>query len=99
MKMDAEEKKETTSPEVKQSNYPYGLCITLNDSSLVALGLKELPAVGTVVNICAATTVTGVSEDAGDGKDTERKVSLQITDMEIEPAKKDTAAILYGGKG
>lgn len=62
--------------------YPWGLQINLESDELDKLGLKQLPAVETVVRITAVATVTSVSETQEQGGDKRRCVTLQITDMD-----------------
>jgi hypothetical protein len=77
--------------------YGYGTCICLNDEQVRALGLQEpLPEPGTTMPIQAMVTVvcTDVHKDGGGP---EYRLSLQITEMSVEPAQPDTARLLYGG--
>lgn len=68
--------------------YPYGLCITLEDDALQKLGLSKLPVVGSKINIQAVCEVNAVSQyDNKDGSK-RRSISLQITDMEMVKEKK-----------
>jgi len=67
-----------------QPEYPYGLCLSLDDESLQKLGIDQLPDVGTVMHLVARVQVTSVSQyERTDGKN--RDISLQITDMELKP--------------
>jgi|GEM_PF-1081389 len=64
--------------------YPYGLCIELNDESLAKLGIDALPAAGAVVMLTTRASVAGTGEtDTQDGH-TEKRMSLQITDMQVQ---------------
>lgn len=83
--------------EVKEPKYGYGTKIDLEEEHVAALGLTQLPEVGTVMKLQALVTVTKTQlEDDGEGK--ERYLCLQITDMELMPSteKRDPASILYG---
>lgn len=85
MKMSREEAKEYSEPMATDApEYPYGLCIDLNDDSLEKLGITSLPAVGTVVTIQAKAIVTSTSSNSTQGGEQEMRASLQITDMEVE---------------
>lgn len=77
--------------------YPYGLCIDLNTEALERLGFDTLPAVGTVVEVVARATVQSVSS-RDDGNSPSRNVSLQITDMDVQPSRSDAdlAQRMYG---
>ena len=84
MKTSSEEAKECCEPVgCDAPEYPYGLCIDLNDDSLDKLGITALPAVGTVVTIQAQAIVTATSSNSRQGGDQEMRASLQITDMAV----------------
>jgi hypothetical protein len=97
MKMSAEERKEYTTEAVASDapQYPYGLCITLDDDALEKLGLTEMPNVGTEVMVMAKAVVKRADEA------NHRSVDLQITDMELAPPAKsgNAADALYGNNG
>lgn len=98
MKMDEEEAKEY-SPSSMASDapeYPYGLQISLDDSSLEKLGLDKLPEVGAEIEIRAVAEVCSVSENKTYEGEVERRVCLQITDMEVGRGSTDAAKELYG---
>jgi hypothetical protein len=100
MKMSPEEAKEEygAAPDVSNApQYPYGLTLSLCDESMAQLGMTTLPAVGSKVMITAMATVTSTSSDSRQDGDTEKRVGLQITDMELgADAGKSAAATLYG---
>ncbi|WP_395490882.1 capsid staple protein [Cedecea davisae] len=81
-----------------RDDYPWGLCITLNNDTLNKL--KAQPqAVGTEVMITAKAIIKGISaRETDDG--TNRSADLQITDMAIAPVgeanQKTAAETLYG---
>jgi hypothetical protein len=69
--------------------YPWGLCIRLEDDTLVKLKLDgELPEVGEMIHLCAMAKVTSVresEEETADGsKRTNRCIELQITHLATE---------------
>ncbi|MEW5560610.1 capsid staple protein [Enterobacter asburiae] len=84
-----------------RDDYPWGLCITLNNDTLNKL--KAQPqGVGTEVMITAKAVIRGVSaRETDDGLN--RSADLQITDMAIAPvsgeAPKSAADTLYGSEG
>jgi hypothetical protein len=66
-----------------EPEYPWGLCLNLEEQQLVALGIKTLPKVGATITIQAKGNVTSVSEnETQDG--TRRSVSIQITDLALD---------------
>lgn len=98
MKMTKEETKEYTSLTPSGApEYPYGLSIDLDDGSLEKLGITDLPKVGDEMTITAKVVVTSTSSYDTQGGDPEKRVCLQITDMEVSGAPRaDTASVLYG---
>lgn len=82
--------------EADEPRYPYGLCLHLGNAEIEKLQLTEVPDVGTEVMIMAKAFVKSTSayDTQGDGKS--RSVELQITDLELGPAKKDPATVMYG---
>ncbi|HHC4634712.1 capsid staple protein [Klebsiella pneumoniae] len=84
-----------------RDEYPWGLCITLNNDTLNKL--KAQPQnVGTEVMITAKAVIKGISAREGDDG-TFRSADLQITDMALAPvsgeAPKTAAQTLYGEGG
>lgn len=79
-----------------EEEYGYGLHLKLEDEQFTALGI-ELPEVGSTVKINAVAIVTKTEiENEGEGE--EKKLCLQITEMEVMPNKeKDMASIMFGG--
>lgn len=78
--------------------YPYGLTVNLCDDELAKLGITELPAVGTVMQLTALVEVCSISQyENQDGAD--KSMNLQITDMELAAgngAAKPIANRIYG---
>ena len=103
MKMTAEEKKSMMEPSLVEKDgprYPYGLNIHLNDEVMQKLGLESLPKVGTKMMIMAVAVVESVSERDSQGGGKRQDMSIQITDMCLEPHKdkkgeKELAESLY----
>ena len=97
MKMDKEEAKEATQPDVADApEYPYGLELRLDDKGLEKLGLASPPEVGKVMTITAKVVVTSASSHQTQGGEAEASSCWQITDMEIQDSGKDIATVLYG---
>lgn len=87
-------------PEIPK--YPWGTSINLDGDTIAALGLKEMPQTGTVFKITGVVKVTGTSDreyETGKGVEKRQTLDLQITDMGLEGAKKQTfkeaASTLY----
>lgn len=97
MKMSAEERAESVpSVEQEPQEYPYGLCISLDDDALEKLGASGL-TVGQEVTFTAKAKVTRTSQHQEEGSDKETYASWQITDMEVQPTSgKSIADTLYG---
>lgn len=78
--------------------YPYGLRIDLDDSSMEKLGIDKLPEVGSTMMIMARVEVCCASESKSYSGETNRNVALQITEMQIgaDSDKSDKAKELYG---
>lgn len=89
-------------PEMKmadpmESEYGYGLCLKLEPDQVEALGITQLPAVGTAMMIRARVVVKKTeTEDEGEGP--EHELYLQVTDLELGRAESDkpAATMLYG---
>ena len=83
--------------------YGYGLCISLTEDQVEALGMKDNPPKpGSTVTIRAIAQVTSVTQDAdvdqdGDGIDTTMR--MQITAMEVTTGQtsptSSSASLLY----
>ena len=102
MKMAKEEKDEQpgmASPSVSGPDYPYGLCIELNDDSLEKLGYKTPPSVGQEFTLTARVKVTASRSQEVDGEN-ESSCSLQITEAGLgtAAAKDAKAERLYPSK-
>lgn len=81
-----------------RDDYPWGLCINLDNETLKKLGAAPQP-VGTEVMITARATIKSMSSREDDNG-VRHDASLQITDMAIAPAgtstQKSAADTLYG---
>lgn len=104
MKMTASEKKDTvelgpSTISSKGPDYPWGLNINLDSGSMDKLDIDDLPEVGEKMVLNAIVEVVSVSANANKERES-RNISLQITDMDLSPAKKKRAAdeVMYGGK-
>jgi hypothetical protein len=99
MKQSAEEAKEQSEKSaIDMPEYPYGLCLSLDDDALEKLGITALPKVGSVMTITAKAYVKGTSAYNTQGGESESRMELQITDMEIGAANDASASatMLYG---
>lgn len=105
MKMTETEQKGTESAvAVNRPEYPYGLEVRLDEQSLKKLGIKDLPAVGTKMELAAKVHVSNaMMHDGTDGK--HRSIALQITHMELAKGRDREATDgetkgkkLYGGE-
>ena len=63
-----------------EEEYPYGLCIRLEDEQLDALGITELPKVGSKMKLSGNVTVKSISSNESLGSNS-RSVELQITEL------------------
>jgi hypothetical protein len=79
-------------------------CIYLNDDQVEALGIKGLPAPGTVFTLQCRAVVESITaraeeadEKAAEGGKPDVSLSLKITDMAASRSGGDTASMLYGG--
>lgn len=100
MKMTKDEAKER-SPSVESSadnapEYPWGLSVNLDESSLAKLGIEALPAVGTKMVLMAEVVVKGTSEYNQQDGDKSRNVDLQITQMDLGAPARDPAEVMFG---
>jgi hypothetical protein len=81
----------------ERPEYPYGLCISLEEDQIKALEIVGTPQVGQVMMVMALVTVKSVSTHESEESGEKRSVSLQITDMSVKPYKvKSTEDALYG---
>ena len=62
-------------------DYPYGLCLSLDEITLKKLGIEELPEIGDEFHIYAVCRVTRVSASASENGFSSQGVELQITEM------------------
>lgn len=70
---------EATAPD-----YPYGLCIHLDKDELDKLGIKDLPNIGSTLNLEVIVKVTRISQSAADDADEQTSIDMQITDIGID---------------
>lgn len=83
MRMSQEEKDEGTVMAPEMPDYPYGLCISLNDDDLEKLDLEDDMEAGDTITFMATAKVTSVSAREIGGE-VEKRVELQITNMGID---------------
>lgn len=65
----------------EEPKYPYGLEIHLKDEQLLALGISELPKVGSEMLLTCKVKVTSARQEEKQDGDTESCCSLQIVEM------------------
>ena len=78
-----EAKEYAVGPGGQISDYPWGLCLSLEKKELDKLGVKQLPQVGGEFHFVAVAKVTSVNQSAREGQDGESRVGLQITMMQV----------------
>lgn len=83
----------TNLAEKEQPEYPYCLKLYLSQDELEMLGVKELPALNSVLDIMAKAKVVALREEKDNCT-----MELQITDMALGSPKKEKnpQAALYG---
>ena len=106
MKLVSMKREPDEAAEADPNPYGYGLILRLDDDQCEALGIKSPPAPGTVYMVHARAFVQAVAiqaeeadEVAAEGSKPDVTMSLQITDMSIDPqgrSSADVAASLYG---
>lgn len=94
MKIDPISPEDVYTPYNPGTAYPYGTCIKLEGDLADAAGYKSFKA-GDVVEIKAFAFVKEKSEEAKGGE-IERELELQLTGIELTPAKSDRVKVLYG---
>jgi hypothetical protein len=97
LKCSEEERNEASGiAEPEKNEYPYGLCLSLDDETLAKLGASGL-TVGQEVTFTAKAKVTRTSQHQEENSEKETYASWQITDMEVQqPTGKSIADTLYG---
>ena len=78
-----EAKKYATIGPSEGERYSYGTRITLDEAELKKLGIKEMPAVGTVLMFEAKSKVIGSRQSATENS-SNRSLELQITHIDFE---------------
>ena len=102
MKMKREEPNEKETM-LGQSDYPYGLCIHLDNETLDKLGISELPEVGKEINLSAVGYVKSASMSDSEEGGKMKSLGIQITDLGLgkmgkkSEKKEEAAKVLYKG--
>lgn len=89
-------------PDSWHPRYAGGLCLWFDTEALKRLNLKEPLKVGTIVEIAATARVTGQGMDeheTKDGSHVDKRMNVQITDMEFVGEAKSAADTLYPDQG
>lgn len=93
MKQSPSEKKAEEVGMDERPDYPYGLSLHLGKEQLEKLGIEGLPETGTPMLVMARVFVEQAGEHTTNGEQTERHITLQITEMSLSPeATKVSAA-------
>ena len=80
----------------EEPQYHYGLRICLNDEMIKAMGLKDLPEVGSKMKMKATVEVCCTSENESKEYGKNQTMDLQITEMELDGGKKtEHEKVLY----
>ena len=88
--------KKENEMEMPNGEYGYGTMLHLEEDQVSALGITELPEVGTVMKVSALAVVTKTMLE-NDGEGEEKMLCLQITDMELtKDGQKNQATIMFG---
>jgi hypothetical protein len=88
-----EEEKSWQSP--SEDDYPYGLSLQLEESSIKKLGINQQDYdVDQEVTFAAKALVSSISENKNQNA-TRRSMSLQIIAMELKPEEVDPASTMY----
>ena len=100
MKRDAQSARQAETAiaaEVEAPEYPWGLTVTLEEEELKRVGIKDTYEAGEVLELWARVTVKSFTEEDPETQGTQRRLELQMTDMELkEPGKQGAADKLYG---
>lgn len=67
----------------KGPDYPWGLRLNLDHDTLTKMGVKDLPKVGSKMQIHAHGHVHSVSENSSKGEKPRRSVDIQITHLGV----------------
>lgn len=89
MKLPKKNKSDTLNAPVAvdQEEYPYGLCIRLNNDQLNKLGIFDQMDVDMGVTITAIGTVKSKEKSEMQGGKSDKSLSIQIKQIGIEPEK------------
>jgi hypothetical protein len=80
-------------------SYPPGLRIHLDEDTVKKLGLSMAPDVGKRVHVVAVGEVVSVSKEEGRGDDHSFSFSIQLQEVDLQPAGDDkkVSQAFYGG--
>ena len=74
--------------------YPYGTRLEFEGDLAEELGVDNFSA-GETVEVRATAFVREKSEESDDGKEVEKELCLQLTEVTVKKAPKDRASVLY----
>ncbi len=100
MKIDPNSAEEKAEPQsmMEKPDYPYGLCVNIDEDGMEALGMSKLPKVGDVFQLAGLGKVVSVNQSADENSD-RSSFSIQITDLGLEKSGKKISATLYDSGG
>lgn len=76
------------SPKMKDE-YPWGLRITLDNETMMKLGMTELPKIDAEFKLVALACAVSVSQNESSDDEPRRHVELQIEQMVLMPAAEE----------
>lgn len=78
--------------------YPYGLCIRLEDEQIEKLGFHGMPRIGDKFYLKGFVEVKELGEHSSEHEGKERNMSLQITHMGLKHVEQEREAdqVFYG---
>lgn len=95
-KDDRDDSKDCCS-EMPTPDYPWGTRLSLEEEQLQKLGIKEIPAANTRVQIGAIGEVTGYREETVDGK-VKRCLEIQLVELGVEMPPRPISQRMYPEK-
>lgn len=94
----AQKKRYDTIGGIGGEDYHHGLGVSLGHEELSKLGISEMPQVGDKLQVTAHAHVTSASENHRDGGQKERRIELQLRQMEVSAVKRAQNEDVHEGK-
>lgn len=79
----------------EESHYPYGTCLTLENEVVDKLDIGALKP-GDIVEVKGYAVIESIRQSA-DSKNSDKSVSMQLTEISINREQADRAVQLYSG--